>query len=364
MSFLNRFWRIPALALVVALPIFSACADDEGATPTDPSSPTTGSISGTVTSSAGGPVVGALVGTSPATSTGLTDAAGHYSITNIPIPGGSAAYAVTASKQDLISASASTTLTTAAPNATVNLVLTVPVVPPLPTTGSLNVLVTNREGTPQSGAAVTVLNSTGATVTSGTTNAQGFLLVPSITAGSYTVTAAKTISGIDFRAAGGVNVVAGETAFIQLTLTRDFDQSVFPNVGGVAATGVDLVLIPVPGNDNDPDVDCNIIRTQHMFIVEARTSTHPTVFQRVSGVKIEWDLNTSENGTVSTECPDWVDDPAGCTLPTVPGNTGTIVDSDDPDLDPTTARSGLNASFNVDSRKAITFTNDNAQTIS
>ena len=46
MSFLNRFWRIPALALVVALPIFSACADDEGATPTDPSGPTTGTISG------------------------------------------------------------------------------------------------------------------------------------------------------------------------------------------------------------------------------------------------------------------------------------------------------------------------------
>lgn len=360
MSFLNRFWRIPALALVVALPILSACADDQGATPIDPVGPGVGSISGTVTSSAGGPVVGALVGTSPATSTGLTDAAGHYSITNIPIPGGSAAYAVTASKQDLVSASASTTLTTAAPNATVNLVLTAPVVPPPITDGSLNVLVTNREGTPQSGAVVTVLNSTGATVTSGTTNAQGFLLVPVITAGSYTVTAAKTISGIDFRAAGGVNVVAGETAFIHLTLSRDFGQSVFPNVGGEAATAVDLVLIPVPGSDNDPDVDCNIIRTQHMFIVETTNGDGDPV----SGVKVEWDLNTSENGTVSTECPDLVDDFAGCTIPTVPGNTGTIVDSDDPDLDPTTARSGLNASFNVDSRKAITFTNDDSQTIS
>src|SRR5512134_1602680 len=150
MSFKNKFWRIPALALVVALPIVSACADDEGATPTDPTGPTTGTISGTVTSSQGGPVVGALVGTSPATSTGLTDAQGRYSITNIPITGGSAAYAVTATKEGFESASASTTLTTASPTATVNLVLTTG--PPPPTSGSLNVLVTNREGTPQSGA--------------------------------------------------------------------------------------------------------------------------------------------------------------------------------------------------------------------
>ena len=360
MSFKNKFWRIPALALVVALPIVSACADDEGATPTDPTGPTTGSISGTVTSSQGGPVVGALVGTSPATSTGLTDAQGRYSITNIPIPGGSAAYAVTATKEGFESASASTTLTTASPNATVNLVLTEPVVPPPPTNGSLNVLVTNREGVPQSGASVTVANSSGATVTSGTTNAQGFFLVPTILAGSYTVSAEKEISGITFRAAGGVNVVAGETSFIQLTLTRDFGQSVFPNIDGEEATAVDLVLIPVPGSDGDPDVDCNIIRTQHMFIVEALNADDDPV----SGVKIEWDLNTSENGTVTTECPHIVDDLAGCGIPTVPGNTGSIVDSDDPDLDPSTARSGLNASFNVDTRKAVSFTNDNEQTIS
>jgi uncharacterized repeat protein (TIGR01451 family) len=360
MSFLNRFWRIPALALVVALPMFSACADDEGATPTDPSGPSTGSISGQVTSSAGGPVVGALVGTSPATSTGLTDANGNYSITNIPIPGGSAAYAVTASKEGLVSASASTTLTTASPNATVNLVLTAPVVPPPVTDGSLNVLVTNREGTPQSGASVAVTNAAGDTVTSGTTNAQGFLLVPVITAGSYTVFASQTISGIEFRAAGGVNVIAGETAFIQLTLSRDFDQSVFPNIDGEAATPVELFLIPVPGNDDDPDIDCNIIRTQHMFIVEVVNEDDDPV----SGVKVQWDLNTSENGTITIECPDLVDDLAGCGVPTVPGNTGTIVDSDDPDLDPTTARSGLAPSFNVDSRQAVTFTNDSEQLIS
>ena len=247
MSFLNRFWRIPALALVVALPIFSACADDEGATPTDPSGPTTGTISGTVTSSAGGPIVGALVGTSPATNTGLTDANGNYSITNVPIPGGSASYAVTASAQGFQSASTSVTLTDDDPTATANLVLTPITGPEPPVNGSLNVLVTNRQGTPQSGVNVAVVNADGDTVQSGTTNAQGFFLVPTILAGSYTVSATQEQGGLVFHAAGGVNVVAGETAFIQLTLTRDFDQSVFPNVDGEPATPVEITLIPVRG---------------------------------------------------------------------------------------------------------------------
>src|SRR5687767_12335822 len=308
MSFLNRFWRIPALALVVALPIFSACADDEGATPTDPGGPSTGTISGQVTSSAGGPIVGALVGTSPTTNTGLTDANGNYSITNVPIPGGSAAYAVTASAQGFQSASTSVTLTTANNDATANLVLTPITGPEPPVNGSLNVLVTNRQGTPQSGVNVAIVNASGDTVQSGTTNAQGFLLVPTILAGSYTVSATQEQGGLVFHAAGGVNVVAGETAFIQLTLTRDFDQSVFPNIDGVAATPVGIVLNPVPGSDGDPDIDCNIIRTQHMFIVEVTDAAGDPV----SGVKVQWDLNISENGTITIECPDLVDDLAGC----------------------------------------------------
>ena len=363
MSFLNRFWRIPALALVVALPIFSACADDEGATPIDPGGPSTGTISGTVTSSVGGtPIVGALVGTSPATNTGLTDANGNYSITNIPITGTSSVFAVTASASGFQSASTSVTLTADDPDADADLVLT-PTTEEEETEGSLNVLVTNRQGTPQPGVNVAVVSAAGDTVQSGVTDAQGFFLVPTILAGSYTVSASQEQGGILFRAAGGVNVVAGETAFIQLTLSRDFDQSVFPNVDGVAATPVDIRLIPVAGSDGDPDIDYNIIRTQHMFIVEVRDATGST-FNRVSGVKIQWDLNISENGTVTIECPDLVDDIAGCGVPTVPGNTGTIVDSDDPDLDPTTARSGLAPSFNVDSRQAVTFTNDGDQQVS
>ncbi|MFN2384478.1 MAG: carboxypeptidase regulatory-like domain-containing protein [Gemmatimonadota bacterium] len=367
MSFFKRVWRIPALTLITALS-FAACADDDGALPTDQDPPppaVTGTISGKVTNSVGGAaIVGALVGTSPATATALTDAQGNYVITNIPIPTNPTSYAVTASKEGFTSASTSVSLSATAPTATANLALTPP--PPgqaPPTTGTLNVLVTNREGIPQSGAAVVVLNSAGATVLSATTNAQGFALFSNVAAGSYTVRATKTISGLPFRASAGANVRAGETAFLQLSLGRDLGQTVFPNVGGTGVTldeGADIDLISAPGGDDNPEVDCNIIRTQHMFIAEVTDGAGSAV----SGVKVEWSLNISENGTLSWRCPDLSDDPAGCAITTFPGNTGSVVDSDDPDLNPVGARSGLAPSFNVDTRKAITFTNDNSQTVS
>ncbi|MDX1661441.1 MAG: carboxypeptidase-like regulatory domain-containing protein, partial [Gemmatimonadota bacterium] len=365
MSSLSKFWRIPAFLVALALPLAVACADDEGATPPgqDPT-PTTGTISGTVTNAAdGSPIVGALVGTSPATTTALTDAQGNYSITNIPIPSsGSASFAVTASKEDFTSNSTSVTLSASSPTATANIQLSQPAQPTPPTTGNLNVLVTNRNGDAMSDASVTVNDAGGNEVATASTDANGFALFSDLDAGAYTVTATKTISGIAFQASGGANVDAGETAFLQLTLSRDFDQSVFPNIDGESITlgdGSDIDLVPVPGGDSNPEVDCNIIRTQHMFIAEVRNEDGDLV----SGVKVNWDLNISENGTVTVTCPELTDDPAGCKIPTVPGNTGSIVDTDDPDLDPSTARSGLNPAYKVDSRHAVTFTNDNAQTV-
>ena len=361
MNFVNRVWRVGTLGLVVGL-LAAACADDQGAAPAGPPVVVTGSISGTVTAvGTNAPIVGALVGTTPATSTALTDASGNYSIANIPIPAsGSASFAVTASHADFTTGAAGTrtvTLTTAAPNATgANLQLTPPAGPPPPiTTGNLNVLVTNSAGVPQSGATVTATRQGAAALPAVTTDANGFAIFTGVTAGAYTVTATKTISGIPFRASGGVNVVAGATAFLQLTLARDFGQTVFPNFRGTQTTPTDIDFIPVAGaKDTNPDIDCNIILTQHMFVVRVINAAG----QAVSGVKVGWDLNISENGTISTRCPDLTDDPAGCVLPTIPGNTGTIVDSDDPDLNPFTARSGLSPAFKLDSRSAVTFTND------
>ncbi|MEJ2152118.1 MAG: carboxypeptidase regulatory-like domain-containing protein, partial [Gemmatimonadota bacterium] len=355
MSFLDKFWRLSAVALMAALPFVAACSDDDGAAPpTQDPPPVTGTISGSVTSSAdGSAIVGALVGTSPATAPALTDAAGNFVIPNVPIPTNPTSYAVTASVSGFSSASVSVSLSNTAPAATANIALAPQVGPPDPTMGDLNVLVTNRTGEPQSGAQVDVA---GTATAMATTDANGFAIFTDLAEGAYTVTATKTISGFDFRASGGTNIVGGETSFLQLTLARDFGQSVFPNIDGEAVTltdDADIFFVPVPGNDSDPSVDCNIIRSQHMFIAEVEDGSGTPV----SGVKVQWDLNISTVGQCNElfgqlRCEDFI-----------PGNTGSVVDSDDPDLDPATARSGLNPAFNVDTRKAVTFTNDNDQTI-
>jgi hypothetical protein len=79
--------------------------------PPGPPPPITGLICGRLTSSADGSgIVGALVGTSPATATALSDAAGNFVITDVPIPTTPTSYAVTASKDGFASAAASVSL--------------------------------------------------------------------------------------------------------------------------------------------------------------------------------------------------------------------------------------------------------------
>lgn len=363
MNFFKKFWRVPALALVVALPLFAACADDEGAG-LPQGGDGIGSISGTVTNSANGdPIAGALVGTNPATTTALTDANGDYQIDNVPIPTNPTTYAVTAVADGFDAKSETASLTTTAPTDVVDIALD-PSGPGAETQGDLNVLVVRRTGEAVEGATVTVSDPTGAPIANATTNDAGFALFDNLAVGSYTVTATASISGIDFFASGGTNVRGGETSFLQLTLGRDFDQSVFPNIDGdpVELTdAADIRFVPVPGQpDDDPLVDCNIIRTQHMFIAEVVDDGSDPTPNLVSGVKVQWDLNISTQGICSIffneinifRCEDLL-----------PGTTGSVVDSDDPDLDPNTARTGLNPAFNVTQNKAVTFTNDNDQVI-
>ncbi|HET6341269.1 MAG TPA: carboxypeptidase regulatory-like domain-containing protein [Gemmatimonadota bacterium] len=361
MSSFKKLWRVPALALVVALPLFAACADDEGAG-LPQGGDGIGTISGTVTNSAtGDPIAGALVGTNPATTTALTDANGDYQIDNVPIPTNPTTYAVTAVADGFDAKSETASLTTTAPSDVVDIALD-------PggagTEGDLNVLVVRRTGEAVSGATVTVSDPAGAPVANMTTNDAGFALFDNLAVGSYTVTATASLSGIDFFASGGTNVRGGETSFLQLTLGRDFDQSVFPNIDGesvVLTDAADIRFVPVPGQpDDDPLVDCNIIRTQHMFIAEVVDDGSATAPNLVSGVKVQWDLNISTQGICSIffneinifRCEDLL-----------PGTTGSVVDSDDPDLDPNTARTGLNPAFNVTQNKAVTFTNDSDQVI-
>jgi uncharacterized repeat protein (TIGR01451 family) len=363
MSSFKKLWRVPALALVVALPLFAACADDEGAG-LGQGGDGIGSISGTVTNSAtGDPIAGALVGTNPATTTALTDANGDYQIDNVPIPTNPTTYAVTAAADGFEARSETASLTTTTPTDVVDIALD-PAGPDAGGQGDLNVLVVRRTGEAVSGATVTVSDPSGAPVANATTNDAGFALFDNLAVGSYTVTATASLSGIDFFASGGTNIRGGETSFLQLTLGRDFDQSVFPNIDGdpVELTdAADIRFVPVPGQpDDDPLVDCNIIRTQHMFIAEVVDDGLATAPNLVSGVKVQWDLNISTQGICSIffneinifRCEDLI-----------PGTTGSIVDSDDPDLDPNTARTGLNPAFNVTQNKAVTFTNDSDQVI-
>src|SRR5919106_1795893 len=141
MNFFNKVWRVGVLGSLAVALITAACADDDGALAPGGPDVSFGSISGTVTiEGTTTPIVGALVGTSPATSTALTDASGNYAIQNIPITGGSASFAVTASHPDFQTGAAGTetvTLTTAAPNADADLQLTQAPEPPPDTLGNL-----------------------------------------------------------------------------------------------------------------------------------------------------------------------------------------------------------------------------------
>src|SRR5919106_3883157 len=220
MNFFNKVWRVGVLGSLAVALVTAACADDDGALAPGGPDVSVGSISGTVTiEGTSTPIVGALVGTSPATTTALTDASGNYSIQNIPIPAtGTASFAVTASHPDFQTGANGTqtvTLTTTAPNADADLELT-QVVTPVDTLGNLQVLVTDRNGTAQSGATVVARRAGAADSLTGTTDANGFVVFNNVNRGAYTVRANKTIAGVPFQASGGVTVRAGETAFIQL----------------------------------------------------------------------------------------------------------------------------------------------------
>jgi hypothetical protein len=91
------------------------------------------------------------------------------------------------------------------------------------TAGDLNVLVTNRNGEPQSGVNVDVADATGAVAASVTTDANGFAPFTGLNEGAYTVSAAVTIAGFDFRASGTTAVIDAETSLLQLTVARRLD---------------------------------------------------------------------------------------------------------------------------------------------
>lgn len=183
---------------------------------------TLGAVEGRVVDAdEGTPIVGAIVATSPATRTTLTDADGRFEIDRIDLTGGDVALAVTAARSGYLSDSKSVTLRPEDGRATVGLRLRSPEGPVLVGGLTLSVLV-RHAGVPYAGGSVEVLDVSGAVVSTATTDANGFAFFTLSEAGAYTVRATATIAGRPFRAVGGTSVNAGSVAYVELDLRQAF----------------------------------------------------------------------------------------------------------------------------------------------
>lgn len=147
-----------------------AAGDIAGIRAIYPAAVATSTLSGTVTSSAGGALAGVSVAVGGVAS-GTTNANGAYSISGIP----AGSYNVTFTRSGYSVQSRAVDLTT---SKTVSLALT-----PLVTTVTLSGTVTSSAGGALAGVSVAVSG-----VASGTTNANGAYSISGIPSGSYTVT--------------------------------------------------------------------------------------------------------------------------------------------------------------------------------
>jgi hypothetical protein len=172
--------------------------------------PTTGTISGTVTdANTSTQIAGASVSTSPATTTVTTNAVGNYTISNVS----PASYTVTASASGYLTNSTGVTVT-AGQTATANLALQ-----PEATTGTISGTVTDEgTGLPIVGASV----STQPATTTVNTDGLGSYTISDVSPGSYTVTASASNYMDD---STSVAVTAGQTATADLMLQADYSGS-------------------------------------------------------------------------------------------------------------------------------------------
>ena len=188
------------------------------------SSPTTGSIAGTVTDSVSHAALsGATVTLSPGGTT-ATDGSGHYSFSNLTPAG----YTVTASAGGHATSSPASVTVTAGNTTTQDFAL-------VPTTGSISGHVTNASGgAPISGA--TVFIQGGGSTSTDTTGLYSFSgLAPA----TYTLTASK--AGFVTSAPANVTVTAGTNQVKDFALTAVANQTTgyFFAISSAAGTGGD-----------------------------------------------------------------------------------------------------------------------------
>jgi uncharacterized repeat protein (TIGR01451 family) len=381
MAVSHKVWRPLAYGLLtVMLGFVAACGDDEGALPGGPSVPGTGSITGRVTNTAtGAGVVGATVGTTPATSIAITDASGNYRIDNVP----EGSYAVTAQAQGFQPGSATASVVEGQ-TATANIALASTGGPVSDTLGTVTGLVRRVSGQPvPEGTTVSIYRAsscpppgdTTPAFRTATTDAGGRYLIQGIARGNYIACVNVTIGGVQFSGITAFVVNAGAITQADITVGRDTGQTTTPNIGG---TEIPLGTGGAPAGKFNGNirfvhpvtaavdsVDCNLIFSQHLWVVEVRRDDDndgqwDTNEPVISGVRVEWSLN-SAGGGIQIVGPDGT--------VAIRGTTGVIVDTDDPFLDPVQAESakvaggGATPQFKVDDTHAVTYTNDTAQTV-
>jgi hypothetical protein len=199
--------KLKTFLIILAILIFlSTCkspeSPDEKITQQN-QTPTTGTISGTVTdASTSARISGASVSTQPTTTTVTTNAQGNFTISNVS-PG---AYTVTASVSGYSTDSTSITVT-AGQTAIANLALQ-----PATATGTISGTVTDEgTGMPIVGASVSTQPGTAIV----TTDAQGSYTISDVSTGLYTVTASASGYLTD---STSITVTAGQTAIANLAL--------------------------------------------------------------------------------------------------------------------------------------------------
>lgn len=210
-------WFLAALPVLPAVLLLACGGDDDGGT----QPPTTGTVSGTVTSTAGGGVAGvalSLQRTGSTTRNAQTGADGGYSFTSVET--GSWTLTVAEPAGFTLNGSASVAVTvTGGQTTTRDFSLT-----PDPTTGSIAVSV-EADGSARAGVTVRLFTSGGATpIETGTTGNAGVATFGDLAPGGYDVeievpTGLVLADGEDDRKP--VTVTAGQTAQVSFDLESE-----------------------------------------------------------------------------------------------------------------------------------------------
>lgn len=192
-----------------------------GLTPATSCLATHGAVEGRVLSAADGrPIVGAVVATTPATVTALTDAGGRFEIAGIPLDATERRLSVTAVKPGFSAASTVVSLDPVSARVEVDLPL-VPIGSPPSSGATLSVRVLHRDA-PVRGARVEVLHPSGERVAETTSDAEGFALFGEVEPGSWTVRGSATIAGRPFEGFAGITIEPGRDALVEVHLRQVF----------------------------------------------------------------------------------------------------------------------------------------------